>query len=155
MLDRRDPGAYISLMDLRQITPRYFVAPQIDPADVPALRDAGVTRILCNRPDSEVPPSHQAAAIRAAAESAGITFVEQPLTHQTMTPDVIATNRDLGAASDDVVLAYCASGTRSTIAWALGQAGTMPADEIIAAARSGGYDLENLRPALQGPFTDL
>lgn len=139
-------------MDIRQITPRYFVSPQIDPSDMDALRSAGITRILCNRPDGEVPPSHQAAAIRAAAEAAGLSFAEQPLTHQTMVPDVIATNRSLGADTDEVVLAYCASGTRSTIAWALGQAGTLPADEIIAAAQSGGYDLSNIRPALDHPF---
>ncbi|MFD2739906.1 TIGR01244 family sulfur transferase [Sulfitobacter aestuarii] len=139
-------------MDIRQITPRYYVAPQISPEDMSALREAGITRILCNRPDGEVPPSHQAAAIRSAAESAGLGFAEQPLTHQTMTPEVIAQNRALGVESGEVVLAYCASGTRSTIAWALGQAGEKDADEIIAAAKAGGYDLENLRGVLQQPF---
>jgi len=139
-------------MDIRQITPRYFVSPQIDPADMDALRSAGITRILCNRPDAEVPPSHQAAAIRAAAEAAGLTFAEQPLTHQSMVPDVIAQNRALGADTQDVVLAYCASGTRSTIAWALGQAGVVDGDAIVAAARNGGYDISNIRPALDDPF---
>jgi len=135
-------------MDIRQITPRYFVAPQIDPGDMEGLRAHGITRILCNRPDAEVPQSHQAAAMQSAAEAAGITFAEQPLTHQTMTPDVIANNRALGAETDDVVLAYCASGTRSTIAWALGQAGQMDSDAIVAAAGKAGYDLENMRPML-------
>lgn len=139
-------------MDLRQLTPRYFVSPQIDPGDMAELRAAGITRILCNRPDVEVPPSHSAEAIRAAAEEAGLSFAEQPLTHQTMVPDVIAQNRALGADTKDVVLAYCASGTRSCIAWALGQAGQMNADEIVAAARAGGYDLSNIRPALNQPF---
>ena len=140
-------------MDIRQITPRYFVSPQIDPGNMEDLRAQGITRILCNRPDAEVPPSHQAASVRAAAEAAGIAFAEQPLTHQTMTPDVVANNRALGADTDDVVLAYCASGTRSTIAWALGQAGDMESDAIVEAARNAGYDLENMRPMLQESFT--
>lgn len=139
-------------MDMRQLTPRFFVSPQIDPSEVPALRDAGVTRILCNRPDMEVPPSHQAAALRQAAEAAGITFVEQPLTHQSMVPDVIATNHALGAGTDDVVLAYCASGTRSCIAWALGAAGTLAAADIIAAGAAAGYDLSGMRDVLGKPF---
>ncbi|MEW9918530.1 TIGR01244 family sulfur transferase [Marimonas sp. MJW-29] len=139
-------------MDLRQLTPRYFVSPQIDPGDMEALRAAGITRILCNRPDPEVPPSHSAEAIRAAAEAAGISFVEQPLTHQTMVPEVIARNRELGADTEDTVLAYCASGTRSTIAWALGQAGNMDADKIVAAAREAGYDIGNIRHVLNQPF---
>ena len=140
-------------MELRCITPRYYVSPQIAAEDIPALRDAGITRILCNRPDAEVSPGQQAQAIRAAAEAEGLGFAEVPLTHQTMVPDVIARNRAEGVESGETVLAYCASGTRSTIAWALGQAGQMPADEIVAAARSAGYDLENLRPALSAPFT--
>ena len=79
-------------MDIRQITPRFFAAPQIDPSDMEAIKEAGVTLILCNRPDAEVPPSHQHAAIQAAAEAAGLRFAVQELTHQTMTPDVIARN---------------------------------------------------------------
>jgi uncharacterized protein (TIGR01244 family) len=139
-------------MDLRQLTPRYFVSPQIEPGDMPQLKEAGITCILCNRPDQEVPPSHGAAAMRAAAEAAGLRFAEVPLTHQSMVPPVIAENRAQGVESDDIVLAYCASGTRSTIAWALGQAGTLPAEEIMETARSGGYDLSNIRHVLDVPF---
>ena len=140
-------------MDIRQLTPRFFVSPQIACEDMADLSAAGITRILCNRPDAEVPPSHAAAAIRAAAEAAGISFAQQPLTHQSMVPDVIAQNRALGVETDDVVLAYCASGTRSTIAWALGQAGEMDADTIIETAREGGYDLANMQQVLAQPFT--
>lgn len=140
-------------MELRQLTPRYFVSSQIAPEDIPDIKAAGITRILCNRPDPEVPPRHAAEAIRTAAEAAGLSFAERPLTHQSMVPEVIAENRALGVESDDTVLAYCASGTRSTIAWALGQAGEMPADEILAAARGAGYDVSNIRHVLDRPFT--
>ncbi|WP_227268660.1 TIGR01244 family sulfur transferase [Roseobacter weihaiensis] len=136
-------------MDIRQITPHFFAAPQLSPEDLPEIRASGIRRVLCNRPDIEVPPSHQMAAMEKAAAVAGLEFVVQPLTHQTMTPEVIATNRALIEECDGPVLAYCASGTRSTIAWALGVAGDMPVDDIITAARAGGYDLENLRPTLE------
>lgn len=136
-------------MDIRQITPRYYVAPQISPDQMSALKEAGITRILCNRPDEEVPPALAAAAIQAAAEAAGLEFGVQPLTHSTMTEEVIAHNRELGADKDGVTLAYCASGTRSCIAWALGQAGKQSANDILTAAQSGGYDLENMRGFLE------
>lgn len=137
---------------MRQITPRFFASPQIETVDMPLLAEAGITLILCNRPDEEVPPSHKHAAIQAAAEAAGIGFAYLPLTHQTMTPDNIARNRDIHTAKDETVLAYCASGTRSTIAWALGQAGNKPADDLIAAARAGGYDISHLRGALSASY---
>lgn len=136
-------------MDIRQITPRYYVAPQIMPDQMSALKEAGITRILCNRPDEEVPAYCGAVAMRAAAQAAGLEFQLQPLTHQTMTEEVIARNRGIGADLEGVTLAYCASGTRSCVAWALGQAGRDSADHILNAVRNGGYDLDNLRPYLE------
>ncbi len=139
-------------MDMHQIAPRFFAAPQVDPGDMPAIAEAGITLILCNRPDAEVPPSHQHEAIKTAAEAAGIGFAYQPLTHQTMSPDVIAHNRHISVEQDETVLAYCASGTRSTIAWALGQAGDVPADDLIAAARNAGYDISHMRDLLSARY---
>lgn len=136
-------------MDIRQLTPRYYVAPQISPDQMGALKEAGITRILCNRPDEEVPPAFGSAAMQAAAEAADLEFALQPLTHMTMNEEVIAHNRTIGADQDGVTLAYCASGTRSCIAWALGQAGLQSADDILAAARAGGYDIDNMRPYLE------
>lgn len=136
-------------MDIRQLTPRYFVAPQISPDQMGALKEAGITRILCNRPDEEVQPAFGAAAMQAAANAAGLDFAHQPLTHQTMNEEVITRNRTIGADQDGVTLAYCASGTRSCIAWALGQAGLQQADPILAAAHAAGYDIENMRPYLE------
>lgn len=136
-------------MDIRQLTPRYYVAPQISPDQMGALKEAGITRILCNRPDEEVPAAYGAAAMQAAAQAAGLEFALQPLTHQTMNEEVIAHNRAIGADQDGVTLAYCASGTRSCIAWALGQAGLQSADDILAAARAGGYNVDNMRPYLE------
>lgn len=137
-------------MDLRQLTPQLFVSPQIDPADLPQLAAQGFTRVMCNRPDAEVPPSHAAEAMANAAKDAGIEFVCQPLTHQTMTAENIANNARLIGESDAKVLAYCASGTRSTIAWALSQAGKMSAEDIIRIAADAGYDLSQLRDTLGG-----
>lgn len=136
-------------MDIRQLTPRYYVAPQISPDQMGALKEAGITRILCNRPDGEVPPTLQAAAIQAAAEAAGLTFAAQPLTHQTMNEENVERNHAIGAGLEGVTLAYCASGTRSCIAWALAHASLMSPDEILSAAQAAGYDLENIRPYLE------
>lgn len=136
-------------MDIRQITPTYFVAPQLDPADMPDIARAGITTVICNRPDAEVPPQFQADALEAAARDAGLAFVRLPLTHQTMTPPNVALHMEHADASAGPVLAYCASGTRSTVVWCLGQAGNMATDDILAAARHGGYDLDNMRPTLE------
>ena len=136
-------------MDKRQISSTYFVAPQIDPADVAELAKSGFTRVICNRPDAEVPVSHQHNAMAQAAKSAGLEFVYHPLTHTTMTAENVSKHRELAESASGPVLAYCASGTRCSIVWALGQAGTLSVDEIIAATRAAGYDLGNMRQTLE------
>ncbi|WP_299376485.1 TIGR01244 family sulfur transferase [uncultured Tateyamaria sp.] len=135
-------------MDIRKITDQYYVAPQVDPADMVDVAAAGITTVICNRPDAEVPPAFQADAVEAAARAAGLDFVVLPLTHQTMTPENVAKQAQAAGAAGGPVLAYCASGTRSTVIWCLAQAGTMATDEILSTARQGGYDLDAMRPTL-------
>lgn len=140
-------------MDIKQITPTYFVAPQLDPADMGEIAAAGITTVICNRPDEEVPTQFQADALEAAAKAAGLAFVRLPLTHQTMNPENVAAHMGHISTAAGPVLAYCASGTRSTVVWCLGQAGNMATDDILTAAQGGGYELSNLRPTLESLAT--
>ena len=133
---------------MRKITDTYFVSPQINPEDLPALKEAGITMIINNRPDMEIPPSHQGAAMEEAAKACGLPIAHLPITHDSMTPEAIAQQRALMAEADGPVLAYCASGTRCTVIWALGEAGARPADDIISTAAEAGYDLSPLRGRL-------
>jgi uncharacterized protein (TIGR01244 family) len=136
-------------MDARRITDRYFVSPQIDPEDLPGIAEAGFTRVICNRPDAEVPPSHQAASIAEAAKAAGVDFEVLPLTHQTMTPENVGRQATLVEDGGEKVLAYCASGTRCTVVWALSRAGQEPVGDILSRAAEAGYDLGGLAPTLE------
>ena len=134
---------------MRQITATYFVSPQIEVDDLPTIAAAGIRTVICNRPDEEVPPSHQAAALKAAVEAAGLKFVLMPVTHTTMTSDLVAAQHAAIADNEGPVLAYCASGTRSSIVWALGAVGEMSVDDILAATQAAGYDLGGMRPTLE------
>lgn len=136
-------------MELRSLSPEYTVSPQISVEDVPAIAEAGITLVICNRPDSEVPPTHQADAIGAAVREAGLRFEVLPLTHQTMTPENVALQAGFVEAASGPVLAYCASGTRCSVIWALGQAETRTADAILADTSAAGYQLDGLRPTLE------
>ncbi len=135
-------------MEIRPITPRYAVSPQIQVEDVPAIAEAGFVKVICNRPNSEIPPDLQSDAIGAAVRAAGLEYEVLELTHQTMTPENVARQRDMAESCDGPVLAYCASGTRCSVIWALGQCDRMSTDEILTATTKAGYQLENLRPAL-------
>ncbi|MGP6089629.1 TIGR01244 family sulfur transferase [Antarctobacter jejuensis] len=131
------------------ITDRYHVSPQIEPGDAPAIKAAGYSLVICNRPDNEVPPMLQAAAMRAAVEAEGLRFEVLPLTHQTMTAENILKQSDLADSAEGPVLAYCASGTRCSVIWALGHAEEMGAEGVLEATAKAGYNLSGLRPTLE------
>ncbi|UWQ16305.1 TIGR01244 family sulfur transferase [Jannaschia sp. M317] len=135
-------------MDLRPLDETTSVTPQLDPADMAVLAADGVTAIICNRPDAEVPPSHQAGAMQAAAEAAGLSFTFNPIAMPNLTLDAVEEQADAIAGAEGRVVAYCASGTRSAVLWALAMAGQRPTQDILAATRNAGYALDGLAPQI-------
>ncbi|MFN3278462.1 MAG: TIGR01244 family sulfur transferase [Paracoccus hibiscisoli] len=134
-------------MDLRQITPDLAVSPQIMPEDVPALAQAGFKVLVNNRPDDEVGPDIDHDAMAMAAEQAGMRYHYLPFYPGQITPQLIA---EFGAATagQGPVIAYCRSGNRSTVLWALNQAGRLPEDEILRIAADAGFDLSGVSPLI-------
>jgi len=135
-------------MDIRALTPTYAVSPQINLGDLAAIKAAGYTTIIDNRPDGEVSPDLQTAQMRSAAEAAGLTFIANPVTGGMLTMQNVTAQAAAIAAAPGPVLAYCASGNRSSIVWALALAGKMPTDDLIALPARYGYQLEGLRGQL-------
>lgn len=136
-------------MDIRPLTESYAVSPQIRPEDLAAIRAAGFTTIIDNRPDAEIPAELQAEAMRAAAADQGLDFVANPVIAGALTTENVEGQRAAIAAARGPVLAYCASGNRSSVVWALASAGTRPTDDLIALPARHGYQLEGLRPQLE------
>lgn len=133
----------------RFITDDYAVSPQITQAAMTQLSEMGFTDVICNRPDAENGPDEQHEAMQAAAEAAGLRFHFLPLVHSSLLETRNAeAQRDVIEAAQGKVLAYCASGNRSSVVWALGQAGRMPASDILEKTAAAGYDLSQLRPML-------
>ena len=130
----------------RKLTENVLVSPQLALADVAAAAASGVAMIINNRPDGEDPDAPQSADIAAAAAAAGLNYVEIPVSHAGFSePQVDAMIAALEQA-EGPILAYCRSGTRSTLLWALAQAkqGENP-DAIARAAMQAGYDISPVR----------
>ncbi len=132
-------------MDIRPLTDRYAVSPQIAPEDLPALKAAGYTTVIDNRPDGEIPGHLHTATMQAAAEALGLVFVVNPIIGGAMTMANVTAQAAAMAEATGPVLAYCASGNRSSQVWALAQAGQMPVDDLIGIPARFGYQLEGLR----------
>ena len=127
----------------------FFVSPQITPEDVETAKARGVTLIINNRPDREEPGQPKGEDIEAAAKAAGISYVAIPVSGLGIGPAQLDAFDAALAGRDGGVLAFCRSGTRSTVlrAYARARAGD-GADDIIDEAADAGYNIAGQKGAL-------
>lgn len=133
----------------RTLNDTIMASPQIGFDEIEEAKAAGVTLVINNRPDGEDPDAPQSDAIEAAAKAAGLDYCAIPIGRSGFSePQVDEMIKALDGA-EGRVLAYCRTGTRSTLLWALAQAklGKNP-DEIAQAAQAAGYDVSPVRPML-------
>jgi uncharacterized protein (TIGR01244 family) len=138
-------------MQIKQITPKYFVSKLILPDLIPELAQAGFAKIICNLPDGEIEGGTRSDVIRDAAEDYSIDFEYIPITMTSLTKEVVNRHTAAVRGTRGGVLAYCATGRRSTILWALEFADKLPPDTIINRAQAIGYDIAALRSRLENP----
>ncbi len=126
----------------RKLTDKIYVAPQIGVADVGEAAALGVTLIINNRPEDESADQTPGADVEAAANAAGLAYVAIPVTHAGFAEWQVTAMADALDKAEGKVLAYCRSGTRSTLLWALARAsrGDHPA-VLSEQAADAGYDL--------------
>ena len=98
----------------------------------------------------ESPDQTPGDAIAAAARDAGIAYCAIPITHAGFSEPQVDAMVDALQGAEGKVLAYCRSGTRSTLLWSLAQAKLgQDLEEIARLAGGGGYDVSPVRPAME------
>lgn len=130
----------------RQISDKVLASPQIGLDEVAEASALGVTLIINNRPEDESDDQTPGAAIEAAACAAGIAYIAIPVTHAGFSEWQVTAMAKALSETQGPVLAYCRSGTRSTLLWAMAQAssGANP-DTLAAQAAAAGYDISPVR----------
>jgi uncharacterized protein (TIGR01244 family) len=126
----------------RQLDEKTLVNGQIAPEDIPALKEAGVTLIVNNRPDGEDAGQPESDDIEAAARAAGIDYRHVPIARGMGPSDIEAMREAMHAAGDGKMFAFCRSGNRSTLAWAVARSEDgVPTEELHRLANQAGFDL--------------
>jgi sulfide:quinone oxidoreductase len=132
------------------ITPQFAVTSALDQEDFPAAAAAGFRSILSNRPDGEAEDQLSARAEAVLAWRAGLQFRHVPAPKlEIFTDKVVEGMADAVATLNGPILAHCASGLRSAIAWAAASARTENVDCVLKALAQAGFDLEFLRDDLE------
>ena len=127
----------------------FFVAPQLTPGLIEAASEIGIKVIINNRPENEEPGQPSGTQIEAAAAEAGIAYAAIPVGRMGVSAKHLD-QLDEALASGEPALAFCRSGMRSTIVWALARARAgEPIDALINAAAEAGYDIRGQQGLLE------
>jgi uncharacterized protein (TIGR01244 family) len=134
---------------IRKLDERTLIAGQIDPAEIAALAQGGVTMIVNNRPDGEDPGQPSGAEIEQAAHACGIQYRHVPVGSSGLSHDQVQAMADAMESTGGTTLAFCRSGTRSIYLWALARAGAgADVEDIGRKAAEAGFDLTPITPYL-------
>lgn len=130
----------------RKLTDSMLASPQIGLGEVADAAALGVKLVINNRPEGESDDQTPGPEIEAAVRAAGMDYVAIPVTHAGFSEPQVKAMADAIAGAGGPVLAYCRSGTRSTLLWALAEAsqGGDP-DTLARQAAEAGYDISPVR----------
>jgi sulfide:quinone oxidoreductase len=140
----------VAMHKVTHITPAFAVTGALQPADVAEIAAAGFKSVLSNLPDGE-----QAAYLTSRQEAelaarAGLAFRHVPTNKAELFTDRVVDGvsnalRELPGP----VLAHCASGMRSAVAWGTAASRLQPVDAVLATLKAAGFNLDAVRDELE------
>ncbi|NEQ43728.1 MAG: TIGR01244 family phosphatase [Leptolyngbya sp. SIOISBB] len=135
----------------RTLTDDFSVSPQLVADDFAELAAAGYKTIINNRPDAEEPGQLTASEAQKLAQENGLNYVHIPVKMPELTSATVEQFDAALTENPGPTLAYCKSGTRSCVLWAMANAkqNTMPLAALMQRATQGGHDLTRLRPLIE------
>lgn len=126
----------------------YYVAPQIQLTDLAALKALGFQRIINNRPDGESDDQPLSAQLKAEAQALGLDYVDNPIDLKQLAESHVGSQRQ-ALSEDKKTLAFCRTGTRSSVLWALmSNADGKAYEELSAFLAAKGFDLSRCEAAM-------
>ena len=131
-------------MQVSNIEGNYFVSPQIKKADLPLISEAGFKIVICNRPDEEVIKDLRSRIMESAVQKAGMDFYFLPFSFNSDNKWTSIRQSEIIASTASPVLAYCTTGTRCALLWALSKVDIMKTEDILSTTANAGYNLAGL-----------
>ena len=127
---------------IRQLDDKTLISGQLTPDQVAELTVQGVTMLVNNRPDNEDEGQPLSADMEAAARAAGLAYRHIPIRFGIGPSDVEAMRQAIHAAGDGKLLAFCRSGNRSALAWAVARSEDGAEPEVLhRCAEAAGFNL--------------
>ncbi|MEL6507833.1 MAG: TIGR01244 family sulfur transferase [Pseudomonadota bacterium] len=132
------------------LTDDFYVSPQLTEGDISEAKNLGIGLIISNRPDGEEAGQPRNDDLAETAKALGIRFERIPVDQRGVSKHHIEHFKTVSADYSGKTLAFCRSGTRSTILRAFVRASE--GDDInglVREAAAAGYDLYTMVPGLE------
>lgn len=142
-------------MNLKPLTSDLSVTSQITPEDVAELAAAGFRSVISNRPDGESPDQPDWSTIKAAATQHGLEAYAIPVIASQISDADVDKFREAYSLLPKPIAAFCRTGTRAVLLWALANEANLSVDERMRIAGDQGYDLNPFRPRLEATTANL
>ena len=133
---------------MKRIYENFYAANQIQAKDIAQLKQEKFECVLCNRPDNEEQNQPSVEVIKSECLANGIEFLHLPISPGDFNLEVIMeTEKVLMTAKK--TLAYCRTGTRSTMLWAFAKIKDLEVDEVLKITDHSGYNFQHLKELLE------
>ena len=133
---------------MKRIYENFYAANQIQAKDIAQLKQEKFECVLCNRPDNEEQDQPSVEMIKSQCLANGIEFLHLPITPGDFNLEAIMeTEKVLKTAKK--TLAYCRTGTRSTMLWAFAKTKDLEVDEVLKITDHSGYNFQHLKDLLE------
>lgn len=132
------------MLTLIRLTPQLTVAPQIEPSDIEQIAGLGFKSVINNRPDGEESGQPLNQAIEQHAEQFGLAYVHLPVVGGQISEAQIHQFGELLQTLPQPILAFCRTGTRSSMLWSLASQDSAMFSERLKIATKQGFKLDGL-----------
>ncbi len=135
-------------MEPIKLSEQYYVLPQITESEIVGYIAQGFDVIVNNRPDNESEGQPLSKDLANKAKELGIRYVYNPVDLSKLSQQQLDQQQD-AVSSSEKVLAFCRTGTRSSVLWVLNNQTEYAFDELVSSVNSKGFDLSRCLPAME------
>lgn len=132
------------MLTLITLTPQLTVAPQIEPSDIEQIAGLGFKSVINNRPDGEESGQPLNQVIEQHADQFGLAYVYLPVVGGQISEAQIHQFGELLQTLPQPILAFCRTGTRSSMLWSLASQDSAMFSERLQVATKQGFKLDGL-----------
>lgn len=141
-------------MPIEKIADYLYVSRQLDERIAKRAAQYEIKTVICNRPDGEEPNQPDFETVKNWLNKYGIeNVIYMPVTMDSINDESLQAFQEAVANSPAPILAYCRSGTRSAMMWAMNQTKRgVEVNSLIKAAELANVDLTPVRAKLDEAY---